>query len=322
MAASVEAKGKSVDEAIFNGLHELGLGIDEVDIEIIEEGGKRLFGRKPAIVRMTERTAPVVPEIEIPAVPEQKMEERRERRPDHRKPRPSGDMRERSARGPREGQGRRDRRRPDRDRKPRREAPEGRAEVPAAASAGSAEQRAAAEVPVTTVAPKAKLLEKTDIAQANEAMDFLNEMFRIMEFDASVRALDTTDTENLRLKISGEDTPALIGRRGDTLDALQYLTGLVVNKDSDAYIRVMLDAEDYREKREQTLQQLAKRLAANVIKSGRPARLEPMNPYERRILHAALQDNPQVETYSEGVDPNRRVVIRKKRGAGRERRPR
>ena len=107
----------------------------------------------------------------------------------------------------------------------------------------------------------------------------------------------------------------MIGRRGDTLDALQYLTGLAVNKGKDDYKKIMLDAENYREKREHTLEKLAKRLANTVSKTGKPITLEPMNPYERRILHATLQSNPRVETISEGEEPYRRVVIRRKRSA-------
>lgn len=207
----VESKGKTVDEAIFNGLEELGLALDEVDIEIVHEGSKGLFGiGKNALVRL------------------RKKEE------------------EKAAQG----------------------APE----------------------------------------------EFLNELFKKMGVDAQC-AVKEAGEKSIRIEITGKDTAVLIGRRGDTLDALQYLTGLAVNKGKDDYKKIMLDAENYREKREHTLEKLAKRLANTVSKTGKPITLEPMNPYERRILHATLQNNPRVETISEGEEPYRRVVIRRKRSA-------
>lgn len=109
--------------------------------------------------------------------------------------------------------------------------------------------------------------------------------------------------------MEGKDSGTIIGKRGQTLDALQYLTSLVVNKDKDKYIKVVIDAEHYREKREKTLEQLANRLADKVIKTRKNVRLEPMNPYERKIIHATLQSNPKIATRSEGEEPYRRVII-------------
>ena len=123
---------------------------------------------------------------------------------------------------------------------------------------------------------------------------------------------DMNDSESVEhLRALG--IPVVIGHRGETLDALQYLTSLLVNKGGKDYRRVTLDTEGYRAKREQTLINLANRMAAKVQRSGRRMVLEPMNPYERRILHATLQDNPHVTTHSEGEEPNRRVVIAPKR---------
>lgn len=113
----------------------------------------------------------------------------------------------------------------------------------------------------------------------------------------------------LNVNIQGEDMGILIGRRGQTLDSIQYLTSLVVNRESDEYIRVVVDTENYRKKRESTLKDLAEKLAYKVLKSRRKLQLEPMNPYERRIIHSTLQKNKQVITYSEGEEPYRRVVI-------------
>jgi spoIIIJ-associated protein len=113
----------------------------------------------------------------------------------------------------------------------------------------------------------------------------------------------------LILNLKGSRLGVLIGRRGQTLDALQYLTNLVVNKDSDSRTRVVLDVEEYRKRREQTLQRLALRLAEQVRRRGQSITLEPMNPHERRIIHTALQNNPHVVTLSEGEEPYRKVVI-------------
>ena len=111
------------------------------------------------------------------------------------------------------------------------------------------------------------------------------------------------------VEMDGKDSGTIIGKRGQTLDAIQYLTSLVVNKDKEKYQRVVVDAENYREKRERTLEQLANRLADKVIKSRKSVRLEPMNPYERKVIHATLQSNPKVTTRSEGDEPYRRVII-------------
>lgn len=111
------------------------------------------------------------------------------------------------------------------------------------------------------------------------------------------------------VEMDGRDSGTIIGKRGQTLDAIQYLTSLVVNKDKEKYQRVVVDAENYREKRERTLEQLASRLADKVIKSRKSVRLEPMNPYERKVIHATLQSNPRVTTRSEGEEPYRRVII-------------
>lgn len=114
------------------------------------------------------------------------------------------------------------------------------------------------------------------------------------------------------INMEGSDSGTVIGKRGQTLDAIQYLTSLVVNKDQEKYIRVVVNAESYREKRENTLEQLARRLADKVKKSGKSVRLEPMNPYERKVIHATLQSSDHVTTRSEGEEPYRRVIIERK----------
>lgn len=143
------------------------------------------------------------------------------------------------------------------------------------------------------------------------ALGFLNDTIGCMGLDLKATAM--ANEEYVFVNLSGEDSGTIIGKRGQTLDALQYLTGLVVNKGKENYTRVVIDSENYRGKREKTLQQLAERLGEKVVKNRRSVKLEPMNPYERKVIHSTLQNNPQVVTRSEGEEPYRRVVIELKR---------
>lgn len=147
------------------------------------------------------------------------------------------------------------------------------------------------------------------------AKTFLSGIFDAMGMNVDITA--KTGDESLNVEMSGEHMGIVIGKRGDTLDALQYLTSLVVNHESDDRIRVILDTENYREKRHEALLALAKRLADKVYKSGRKYTLEPMNPYERRIIHSSLQGNDNVTTFSVGEEPYRKVVIAPKTSSSR-----
>jgi len=140
-----------------------------------------------------------------------------------------------------------------------------------------------------------------------KAVEFLKNVTSKMGIDAIFKTRQ--EDNNIYINIIGKGTSILIGRRGETLDALQYLVSLVVNKECDNYTRVILDTENYRAKREETLRRLANKLAYKVKKYKKEIRLEPMNPYERRIIHSALQNHPSVTTRSEGEEPNRRVII-------------
>ena len=139
------------------------------------------------------------------------------------------------------------------------------------------------------------------------AISFLKEVTDQMGLNLDISA--KLNDDNVYVDIQGKDSGTIIGMRGQTLDAIQYLTSLVVNKDAENYVRVVVDAENYRSKREKTLEQLAERLAEKVVKTKKSVRLEPMNPYERKVIHATLQNSPHVITRSEGQEPYRRVII-------------
>jgi len=142
---------------------------------------------------------------------------------------------------------------------------------------------------------------------ADIAKKFLLDVLSKMKVDVDIEAREVEDS--VMIQIHGKDSGIIIGRRGETLDSLQYLTSLVVNKNTNNYKRVIIDIENYRQKREETLVKLAERLAGKVIKYKKSVTLEPMNPYERRIIHSSLQNNKNIKTYSVGDEPNRKVVI-------------
>lgn len=143
--------------------------------------------------------------------------------------------------------------------------------------------------------------------------DFLDRLFKAMQIDVKSTVEYDEEEKSMNIVFDGEDMGLLIGKRGQTLDSLQYIISLVVNKESDSYIRIKVDTENYRERRKATLENLAKNLAYKVKRTRRPVALEPMNPYERRVIHSALQNDRYVETHSEGDEPYRKVVITLKR---------
>lgn len=147
--------------------------------------------------------------------------------------------------------------------------------------------------------------------EEHEALDFLKEITDKMGLSLNMKAKVGDDV--VYVEMDGKDSGTIIGKRGQTLDAIQYLTSLVINKSSEKYVKVVIDAENYRAKRQKTLEQLANRLATKVTKTKKYVRLEPMNPYERKVIHATLQQNPNITTRSEGEEPYRRVIIELKK---------
>ena len=159
-----------------------------------------------------------------------------------------------------------------------------------------------------------KVMTVTDIAE-----EFLSHVFETMNMQVSISSTMDEKEKCLNIDLSGEDMGVLIGKRGQTLDSLQYLVSLIVNKESEEYLRVKLDTENYRERRKATLENLAKNIASKVKRTKRPVALEPMNPYERRIIHSALQGDRYVTTKSDGEEPYRHVIVFLKRDSRRDR---
>ena len=306
-----EFTGKTTQEAIDNGLAELGVTIADVHVDVLQEGAKGLFGlfgSKPACVRLTvmedereddhglsdllgsfslneqkKKSAPkpAAPKAEAPK-PEAKPDAPKAEAKPEKKP-------EKKPEAPK----------PPRERKPR----------PARPAREESEKRDFAPmVPAETFAPTEPPVIHPEDTPAGRAQKFLMDVTDRMGVKVDVY-VDDSKADNLSIHMIGDTLGILIGRRGETLDALQYLTSLQVNKGREGYIRVTLDTENYRAKREDSLRRLAQRMANRAVKTGRKVVLEPMNPYERRVLHTALQNHPAVTTHSEGEEPNRRVVI-------------
>ena len=184
-------------------------------------------------------------------------------------------------------------------------------EAPAPAPAAQpAPDAPTAEVPA---AAPAAAVPAGDDERAAQIREFLTGLLERMEVKAEPRIL-VTEEGNYKVELLGEGLGALIGRRGETLDAIQQLTSYAVNKGQSRRVRIHVDAENYRAKREESLQRLARKVAGKVVKYRRNVTLEPMNAYERHVIHTALQDYPDVTTYSTGAEPNRRTVVAYSRG--------
>ena len=143
--------------------------------------------------------------------------------------------------------------------------------------------------------------------------EFLSKMFNAMDLSVDIQIDYDEQNRNMNIELKGNEMGILIGKRGQTLDSVQYLASLVANRESDEYVRVKVDTENYRNRRKETLENLAKNIAFKVKKTRKPVYLEPMNPYERRVIHSVLQNDRYVETHSEGEEPYRKVVVTLKR---------
>ncbi len=278
----IDVTGKNEDEAISKALAQLGLDRDDVSVEVLEraKSGFLGLGACPAKIRVyygpEEEKAPEPAPVPKP-IPEPEPVREEAPRPAEKRERP-----ERRDRAPRER-----RERPEKKERPAAEPP--RREDPAPLQA----------VP---------LGEEVDDEKAAAIKTFLSGLLEHLDSAAEVKVY-LPEKGRYKVILEGQGLGALIGRRGETLDAIQQLTSYAVNRDGGPRVRIHLDAENYRAKREQSLQHLARKVAGKVVRYRRSVTLEPMNAYERHVIHTALQEYEGVTTYSTGTDPNRRVVV-------------
>lgn len=288
-------EGRNVEEAIERACQELGVERDAIDFEIIALPKRGFLGLRntPAKVRV------FVDEPEKPAprpAPQPKTERPREERP----VRPVQEPKPEAKPAPKPEQ------EPKREipKPPRPEKREQKAPLP------KQEPREADKKPVEPVREHVELtfVSADEVeGKARTAADYVKSVLAEMGVNANISVAYTES--GIVLRLSGDGLGVIIGRRGETLDSLQYLSGLVANREEGDYIRVTIDSGNYREKRERTLEKLAQKLSASAIRYGRPSTLEPMNPYERRIIHATVSGIQGVSSSSIGEEPNRRVVI-------------
>ena len=305
----IQFSAKTKSEAITKACIELGVSSDQLEIQVISEGSNGFFGigSKPAVIKV-RKIEPVSEEEEMkeivetvkldsfkeeaPVQEEKKTEaikpvkkEIKEPKVVSEKPRQPKPVKERAAK----------------EKQPR------EFREPKEKQVREKTSKPAKPVEILTDPEEIKEVE-------NRAKVFLRDVFASMNLgEVEITSEYNTTDGSLEVDFEGEDMGILIGKRGQTLDSLQYLTSLVVNKGKSNYIRVKLDTEDYRKRRKETLENLAKNIAYKVKRTKRSVSLEPMNPYERRIIHSALQGNKFVETVSEGEEPYRHVVVKLKR---------
>jgi len=300
-----EFSARTVEEAVEQGLQELGVSIGDVEVQVVEEGSKGLFGlfgSRPVKVRLTVKDAEEDPLADL--LEDKKPEKKAEKKPEARAEKKAEPKQEPKAEKKAEKKPAPEKKKAEKKPEPKQE----EAEAPVQEKAAKPEIRPM-EKPEVTMIPAEELAADSPAGIAHE---FLAELTKLMGVDVTIDM--GTDAEgNVFGYINGDTLGILIGRRGETLDAVQYLTSLKVNRGREGYTRVTLDTENYRAKREDTLIRLANRMANRALRTGRKVSLEPMNPYERRIIHYALQQTEGVDTHSEGEEPNRHVVITHKK---------
>lgn len=271
MNGSIRVSAKTVDDAITEALIQLGVTSDRLEYEVIEKGSAGFLGigMKQSVIEARRKPEPKEEKVEEPVVEE----------PVKAEPKKVEAV------------------------QPQKAAAEKKADEPQKAAFEKAVEKEVKE----EVKKETKLVEVQP--QTIEAVeDFLKNTMKAMDMEVELKTEIDQDGA-LCVDMSGEHMGILIGKRGQTLDSLQYLANRVANKHQEGYVRVKLDTENYRARREETLRHLAKNIAHKVKRNRRPVALEPMNPYERRIIHSALQSDPYVMTHSEGEEPFRKVVI-------------
>ena len=275
MANVIEITGKSVEDAFMNAIVELETTSDNIGYDVIDKGSNGIlgFGSRPAKIK-----AWVKSEVEA----EKKAEEEKAAEVSKTSETVSSNS------------------------------ISDKTEVKSTEAAAPAANSAKADVNSDNSAeassePHKKMVITCDVDKV--IRDFLDNMFKAMDMDVNIDIKINEEEGCVNVELSGDEMGLLIGKRGQTLDSIQYLVSLVVNKENEKYMRVKVDTEDYRKRRKETLESLAKNIAYKVKRSKRPVSLEPMNPYERRIIHSALQNDKFVATRSEGEEPFRHVIV-------------
>lgn len=309
MEEYIQFSAKTKSEAITKACIELGVSSDQLDIQVISEGSNGFFGigSKPAIIKVCkietvsaeDEMKDIVETVKLDSFKDEKKSEEPKAEPvnvnkEVREPKAAKEKQARPVKQLKE--------KPVKEKSVKEKMPR---EV----------KEAAKEKPVKVSKAVEIITDSAEIKEIEErAVVFLRDVFASMKLgEVEITSKYNTNDGSLEVDFEGEDMGILIGKRGQTLDSLQYLTSLVVNKGKANYIRVKLDTEDYRRRRKETLENLARGIAYKVKKTRKPVVLEPMNPYERRIIHSALQGNKFVETVSEGEEPYRHVVVKLKR---------
>ena len=284
-----EITAKTVDEAITKACLELETSSDNLEIQVVQEGTSGFLGfigSKPAVIKVRKK----VQEEEFNILKELQKEEKKEKKAPVKEEKRAPKKEEKKEEKP--------------VKEPKKETAEKQQQEVRETKPVQKEAQPKAE-------PKKQVIRTEEQIQQmkQDAEKFLIGVFGAMELPVEITMNYDKVSDCLEIDFAGEDMGILIGKRGQTLDSLQYLTSLVVNKEQQDYVRVKVDTENYRSRRKDTLENLAKNIAFKVRKTRKPVVLEPMNPYERRIIHSALQGNKYVETYSEGNEPYRHVVV-------------
>ena len=332
----MQFSAKTKSEAITKACMELGTSSDQLEITVVSEGSSGFFGigSKPAIIKVRrkggiseeEEIKNIVKSVSLDSIHEETSKKEKNRQ---NKPARQAENKEKQPKQPRQ------QKQPKENKEPVEEAAEAPVSEPKEApEVKEKPHKEKKEKPAKEKQPKQPreprepkekqpkpqkeieiLTNEEEIKDVeNRAVVFLKEVFEAMELgEVEIKSVYNREDGCLDVDFEGEDMGLLIGKRGQTLDSLQYLTSLVVNKGKDTYIRVKLDTEDYRRRRKETLENLARGIAAKVKKTHKSVVLEPMNPYERRIIHSALQGNRYVETISEGEEPYRHIVVKMKK---------
>ena len=295
---SIEVSAKTIEDAVLEAAIQLGTTRDKVAYEVITQptSGFLGIGGRKAVIRAHQKSDE---EIEAKEKADKEMEKLLNRVNEKKEaPKPSEPVKKTEA--------------PKKQEKPveakKQAAP--KSEAPKAALASAVKEAPKAAVPASAPKPD-KPAVPVDTAPVEK---FLKDVFGAMGMEVTVNITQNPQDREMNITLDGADMGVLIGKRGQTLDSLQYLSSLVVNKNTEDYIRVKVDTENYRERRKATLENLAKNIAQKVKRTRKPVSLEPMNPYERRVIHSALQNDKYVCTHSEGEEPYRRVVVTLKEG--------